>query len=131
MPTVSSLKEHMLYKAIHELLDKGNDDIQTIDECMACYICDMFDKTNRKYFIFLVKFVLLFRDYICNIMGGEFAKGNKLDGIPEFLNSFLTEFMEGFNYFGLSEQQFVDISQHFAYWLYEREFTTLRLRLDV
>jgi hypothetical protein len=104
------------------------------DQIFASYIIQYFPLTNREYFIFLHKFVTLFRECINHFKpsdhpSSEHTQSNSADGVPDLCNEFITEFMESNDNFRLETTELIEIIQHFCNWLYENKFTTSRLTL--
>jgi hypothetical protein len=107
----------------------------TCDQIFASYINEFFKQSNKNYFLFLTKFVILFRECI-NIFRQnqqdpnlEFTQSNSADTVPDLCNEFITDFMENNDNFGLDTTEVIEIIQHFCNWLYENKFTTSRLTL--
>ena len=110
------------------------------DEVFAEYLNNFKDKTNKKYFALLFKFILLFRecyDLSANKEkkdGEKSAITNKLtpEGLPDLCNEFYGEFMEPNEFFGLNEEEkieIVEIIQHFCIWLFKNDYTKSKLSL--
>jgi hypothetical protein len=132
--TLKSFTEHNLYVKVKEregLTEDG--EAKVADEIFAKYICEAFTQTNREYFLFITKFVILFRECINKYKtvetGEEFAKVSPAETVPDLCNEFITEFMEHNDYFGLDTNELIEIIQQFCNWLYESKFTTSRLTL--
>jgi hypothetical protein len=104
------------------------------DEIFAKYIIEAYPQCNKDYFLFLVKFIVLFRECINKVKGvddisSEFTSFNKADCTPDLCNDFMTDFMEKNDYYGLDVNELIEIIQHFCNWLYENKHTTSRLTL--
>lgn len=126
---INNVGEHNLYNKIIEI--HQNHTI-TADEIFAKYIQTVFPQTNKEYFLFIVKFVVLFRECINNsksVSGPEFTVTGNAESVPDMCNEFITEFMESNEFFGLDINELIEIIQHFCNWLYENKFTTSRLTL--
>lgn len=113
---------------------------KTCDEVFAEYLNTFKDKTNKKYFSLLVKFIILFRecyDISANKEKRDSEKSavtNKLtpEGLPDLCNEFYGEFMEPNDFFGLNDEEkveIVEIIQHFCIWLFKSEYTKSKLSL--
>ena len=114
------------------------------DEVFYEYLHVFKDKTNRKYFTLLTKFVLLFRECY-DISKTKDIKDDKdepkkavtdsisPEGLPDLCNEFYGEFMEPNNFFGLEESyeknEIIEIIQHFCIWLFKNEYTKSKLSL--
>lgn len=106
---------------------------KSIDEIFSKYLDDIYQDSNRDYFEFVTKFVILFRECINkqknDQSGEEHTVKSNADNVPDMCNEFITDFMEGFDYFGLDTMELIDIIQHLCNWLYENKFTTSKLSL--
>jgi len=137
------LENHNLLRAFIKLIEASNtEDIKenenliqcnVIDEIFAKYLVDINKECNREYFEFITKFVILFRECINKIKDEntleEYSTKNNADNVPDTCNEFITDFMEGYDYFGLDTMELIEIIQHFCNWLYENKFTTSKLSL--
>jgi hypothetical protein len=130
---LNSFTEHNLYIKVKERNIDEEKEAKTADEAFAKYICDVFKQTNMEYFLFVTKFVILFRECINKYRalenGDEYMKVSTAETVPDLCNEFITEFMEGNDYFGLDTNELIEIIQQFCHWLYENKYTTSRLTL--
>lgn len=113
----------------------------TTDEIFHQYLLECAQRTNKEYYRFTLKFVLLFRECINKFRnddvpsgdGRTFAETQPAEQAPDLCNEFITEFMEGADFFGLNldreRLELIEVIQHLCYWLYERAYTTSRLTL--
>lgn len=104
-----------------------------IDEIFSKYLEEVYRDCNKEYFEFITKFVILFRECINkhkdDSTGEEYSTKSNADNVPDMCNEFITDFMEGYDYFGLDTMELIDIIQHLCNWLYENKFTTSKLSL--
>lgn len=104
-----------------------------IDEIFSKYLVEVNRDCNEAYFEFVTKFVILFRECINKIKSEnsleEYSTQNNADTVPDTCNEFVTDFMEGYDYFGLDTMELIEIIQHLCNWLYENKFTTSKLSL--
>lgn len=104
-----------------------------IDEIFAKYLEEVYKDCNKEYFEFITKFVILFRECINkhkdDQTGEEYSTKFNADNVPDMCNEFITDFMEGYDYFGLDTMELIEIIQHLCNWLYENKFTTSKLSL--
>lgn len=131
---ISSVSEHPLLRETFYQVDNPVEEKVNCEQIFASYIREFFNQTNKQYFLFLVKFVSLFRECINHYRHSsdpnfEFTQINSADGVPDLCNEFITEFMENNDNFGLDTTEVIEIIQHFCNWLYENKFTTSRLTL--
>jgi hypothetical protein len=133
IPSMSSYYNNELFIQIQSYINKGAEqEIVFADEVMAKYICDMFSKTNKDYFIFITKFVILFREGVNSIKrdeNGEYTKVSNADSLPDCCNNFVVEFMEKYDYFNMDDEELISIIQHFCLWMFENRYTSSRLTL--
>lgn len=87
------------------------------------------EKSNREYFDFIFKFVVLFRECINLKKGERFTEDESADCVPDMCNEFVSEFMEIYDYFGLDINELIEAIQHCCHWLWENHHTTSRLTL--
>jgi len=109
-------------------------DKTTCDQIFASYLIEFSSQTNRNYFLFMAKFVTLFRECINHYKKPEdptleATQTITADGVPDLCNEFITEFMESNDFFNLETGELIEIIQHFCNWLYESKYTTSRLTL--
>ena len=114
---------------------------KTCDEVFYEYLHTFKNKTNKKYFSLLVKFVLLFRECYDISKTKDLKDEPKKavtdsispEGLPDLCNEFYGEFMEPNNFFGIEEQdeknEIIEIIQHFCIWLFKNEYTKSKLSL--
>ena len=117
--------------------------IQTysLDELFFLYLNEFAIKTNKEYFWFMLKFVILFRECINslrnNLVKKEHQSENKkfyseiynAETVPDICNDFFVDFMEPKNFFGLHKEELIELIQHFCYWLYLNQYTQSHLAL--
>ena len=112
-----------------------------LDIIFFMYLKEFASKTNKNYFWFINKFIVLFRECINSlkkeIVKEEYKNGKEkeysqlfsAEGIPESCNDFFLEFMQPKNYFGLNEGELIELAQHFCFWLYSNKYTHSYLTL--
>lgn len=105
------------------------------------YIKELSNKTNKSYFLFVNKFIILFRECINSIKkdqvkdeyktekANEYSQIYSAEVIPESCNDFFIEFMQPNNYYGLKEMELIEEAQHFCFWLYTNKYTLSYLTL--
>lgn len=109
------------------------------DEIFYKYLNEVADKVNRDYFLFVFKFVILFRECLNKYrtaelntegkMNLEYTQVNNAENAPDLCNEFITDFMEAEDYFGLDTNELIEIIQHLCFWLYQKGYTSSRLTL--
>ena len=112
-----------------------------IDGLFYLYIREFSKKTNKDYFWFIIKFVVLFRECINQKKNKvvkkelitddkkEYSQIYNAEAIPEICNDFYIEFMEPHEFFGLNQNELIELIQHFCYWLYSNQYTQSHLTL--
>ena len=116
-------------------------DTPPLDDIFFLYLKEFSKKTNKKYFWFINKFIVLYREFINEVkkesIKDEFKTDNKTEfselfcaeGIPESCNDFFLEFMEPKEYFGLNNSELIELTQHFCFWLYQNKYSHSYLTL--
>ena len=112
-----------------------------IDGLFYLYLREFSKKTNKDYFWFLIKFIVLFREFVNqkkkDLVKEDIVKDNKkeytqlfnAETMPDICNDFYIEFMEPKNFFGLNQDELIEVIQHFCYWLYSNKYTQAHLYL--
>ena len=138
----NNIKENSILNNLYtnaELPNKPKNE-KTCEEVFYEYLYNFKDKVNDKYFILLMKFVILFMECYDisknkEVKGEKQAVTNKItpEGLPDLCNEFYGEFMEQNNFFGIDEQdernEIIEIIQHFCIWLFKNEYTKSKLSL--
>ena len=111
------------------------------DEVFYEYLATFKDKTNKKFFSLLIKFILLFRECYDISKNKDLKEEEKKsvtdnttpEGLPDLCNEFYGEFMDPNNFFGIYEPEekgeIIEIIQHFCIWLFKNEYTKSKLSL--
>ena len=150
-PNYKTYEEHPFFKTLHEspikavenTVDATNNPLGvkpcqeiSCDQVFASYLKDASIKSNKDYFYFIFKFVVLFRECINkvrkdpeSVQENEFTQLNNAENVPDTCNEFISEFMEPHDYFGLDTGELIEVIQHLCFWLYVHNFTTSRLTL--
>ena len=121
---------HDIYKNVinlHEITDK----------IFIDYLNKMSAYCNKEYYIKLIKFLTLFREYINNINpimkdNKEYTEINDAENIPKFCNMFLNDFLYPDNKesnFGFTKEESIDLIQNICYWIYDNNFTSCHIIL--
>jgi len=143
----NSVNDNPLLKKIKEyisLMDDIKSDLNNkkkyCDEIFFDYLKDISCRSNKEYFYFAFKFIVLLREGINKLkkqsndvdISKEFTEVINAEQIPDFCNEFIGEFMELYNYFNLSNEQkeeLIEIIQHFCFWLFDNGYTSSRLSI--
>ena len=141
-----SLEENSILKNLYNDEPISNEDKnkKNCDDIFYEYLKECRDKTNKKYFSFLLKFIIIFRECYCvnqTVHLNEEEKKNiighlSLVKLPKFCNDFYYDFLSKYNYFDLFEKEkenenenenknktIIEAIQHFCYWLYKNKYT--------
>ena len=106
-----------------------------LDSILFFYLKEFYKFVNEKYFWFMLKFVILFREYFNQsrkhlIKNGEnkiFSQLYNAEIIPEMFNEFILDFLEDYDYFGLNKEELIELIQHFCYWLNINRYSQTQL----
>ena len=117
------------------LLVKKELNLQICNDIMCKYIEYILPLTNEKYFEFIMKFLLLFKESV-NLNqkkdNTEYTSTKNAEILPEQCNDFFSVFLENNHFFGFSEDEkneLIEIIQHFCYWLFTNNYTKSKLSL--
>lgn len=120
------------------------------DKIFYEYLKSITKYANQKYFLFVFKFIIIFRECINTYKNielensilvlkenipleiKEFTQYYDAEQAPELCNEFISEYLQSCDYFGLDKNEItevIDIIQHFCYWMYENNYTSSRLSL--
>ena len=129
-PKENPILRNLLYK--HDLFYPICDDIFTE------YLMYIHTLTNESYFIFVLKFILLFREYINLKMKNEkkyfekeYTSIENANYIPDFCNDFFSIYLSE-NYFGYNNndiEELIELIQHFCRWLLVKNYSSIKLDL--
>ena len=107
----------------------------SLDYILILYLKEFCNQINKDYFLFMSKFVIFFREWINkikkDIIKEEYKTENKneysqifsAESVPDYCNDFFIEFMEPKEFFGLNNNEFLEIAQHFCFWLYLNKYS--------
>ena len=113
--------------------------IPPIDSVLFEYLREFSRKTNVDYFWFIIKFVVIFREFLnlnnSKLIPAEDKSTNKekyteiynAENMVNYCNDFYVDFMEPKGFYGLNSNELIELIQHFFYWLYEKKYTTYQL----
>lgn len=102
---------------------------KSCDYAFDKYLKYAYQMTNRNYFDFLFKFVVMFKECI-NLKKGEmYTRSNNADIVPDMCNDFVSDFLEKNNFFGMDINELILAIQHCCHWLWETHYTTSKLTL--
>ena len=137
----NNILDNPLFKKIYDNINLENNEnkAKNCDEVFFEYLKDMATQTNKDYFIFVFKFAVCFRESINKFKTNEvdpnkeYTEVYNSDQVPDVCNEFITEFMENADYFGMNsddnKNEFIEIIQHFCFWMFDNGYTTSRLTL--
>ena len=135
----------------HDRNKKIYNEYEISDKVFMHYLNKMSLYVNPNYFVKLITFITLFREFI-NIsnrknlmndidedlfvqykkykMESEYTSCNCAEEIPDYCNDFINNFLESdINLFNFNKIESIDLTQNFCSWIYDNNFTTLRLSL--
>lgn len=109
----------------------------SLDHVFFLYLKEFASKTNKNYFWFVNKFIVLLREFINSVKKElvkyetkkEYSQLYDADNVPECFNDFFLEFMQPNKYFGLNDKELIELAQHFCFWLYSNRYTHSYLTL--
>ena len=107
----------------------------SLDYVFILYLKELSISTNKDYFLFINKFIIFFREWINNKKRDivkeeykteykkEFTQLFSAEGIPDYCNDFFLEYLEINKFFGLNTDEFIELTQHFCFWLFLKKFS--------
>lgn len=122
---------------LNYLISKKELNLQICNDIMCKYIDYVLPLTNEKYFEFILKFLILFKESV-NLTQKkenetkEYTSIQSAEILPEQCNDFFSVFLENKMFFGFSEEEkneLIEIIQHFCYWLFTNSYTKSKLSL--
>ena len=124
---------------LNYLLNKRDLDVKICDDIICTYLNYIAPFTNQKYFIFVTKFIILFRECVNVIQSKEpkysekeYTSIENAEIFPEQCNEFFSNFLEKYQFFDFSEDdksELIEIIQYFCYWLFINNYTKSKLSL--
>ena len=130
--------ELILYNlSINKDIDNNNKEIneKSIEDIIYEYLMKFREKTNEKYFSFMIKFLLLLKEFYF-LQKEKETKNNdikiSINELPNYCNSFYGDFLEINDFFEFDEEdknEIVDILLHFFTWLFKSDYTKEKLSL--
>ena len=132
------LKEPKQNPILRNLLNKHDLFFPICDDIFTEYLMYIHSLTNESYFIFVLKFILLFREYINLKMKEEkkyfekeYTSLENANYIPDFCNDFFSIYLSE-NYFGYNNndiEELIELIQHFCRWLLVKNYSSIKLDL--
>ena len=134
---INEAKENPILKYLID--KKTNLDLKICDDIICSYLDSVAVLTNENYFIFVTKFIILFRECV-NVNQSKDEKYNEKEYstcenaeiFPEQCNEFFSNFLEKYQFFDFSDDdkaELIEIIQHFCYWLFLNNYTKSKLSL--
>ena len=123
-----------------ENVNINNNKIQSynLDCIFFFYLKEFYKYVNEKYFWFMLKFIILFREYINKSKkdliqnkneNKEYSQLYNAEIVPEMCNEFILDFMEPYEYYGMNKDELIELIQHFCNWLGIKQYTELQITL--
>ena len=126
----------------HDFYIKIVNEKEISDNLFIDYLNKISLLVNPKYFIKIITFITLFREFINikkknqednnNIISNnkEYTSINSAENLPLLSNEFINDFLESDNLlFGFEKEEIIDLIQNFCNWLYINKFTSFKLIL--
>ena len=140
MKMYTSIEQHpFLYAFLqdsHDVNKKIEKENEISDIVFIDYLNKMSTHVNSNYFVKLITFVTLFREYV-NIAKkdenfiDDYTERTSAEDVPDLSNEFINEFLEPEKtaLFGFPKDEAIDLTQNFCHWMYENNFTCSKLSL--
>jgi len=123
--------------------DKAAENNRNCSQVLAEYLCDMSKRVSERFFMTLIIFVRMYRDYmdLCgwDIIGKykavsveekkkQFSKLNDAEHIPEACNDFVKIYLPK-EYPNFDQAIGVDVTLHLCEWLHRKKYTHTHISL--
>lgn len=167
-PTYTNWKEYPLLKLMISISNNNNNNSaseennnsnannECCDVVMKKYLDAILTQCNDDYFVFVIKFIILFRECYnsnkekdnntANVIdnvdinesninnNSEISTIRSADKLPELCNAFFCEYLDKKKYICFDEKEdqneLIEIIQHFCYWLFINKYTKSRICLS-
>ena len=137
MKNYNEINEHPI---LNYLINKKTLNKKICDDIICEFLDFIYPFTNQDYFIFVVKFIILFRECVNGIQKNrdnkynesEFTSIENAEIFPEQCNEFFSDFLEKKNFFDFNDEdknELIEIIQYFCYWLFLNSYTKSKLSL--
>ena len=125
----------------HDLYIKIVNEKEISDNVFIDYLNKISLLVNPKYFIKIITFITLFREFINmkkknkedNISTNkyiEYTVINSAENLPLLSNEFINDFLDNdYLLFDFEKEEIIDLIQNFCNWLYINKFTSFKLTL--
>lgn len=112
-----------------------------LDGIFFYYLKEMSKLTNKEYFFFMIKFIVIFRECINKqrkilikeehqtVTKKEYTQIYNAETTPDICNDFVVDFMEPRNFYELEQSELIELIQHFCFWLHLNHYTQSHLAL--
>ena len=112
-----------------------------IDQLFFLYLKEFSKKVNDDYLWFMIKFIVLFRDCINSerksLIKQEHMTDKRMlytqiysaETVPEICNSFYLSYLQPNEFYGLNQEELIELIQHFCNWLNVNNYTCSKLTL--
>lgn len=126
---------------LNQQIEASIEKILPIDGSLFLYLKEVSQNTNKEYFWFLLKFIVVFRECLNTLrkelVQPQHTKENKTEytqiynaeTVPAICNEFFSDFMEPNQYFGLDDTELIETIQHLCSWLFTHGYTKSQLTL--
>lgn len=139
---VHTIRAESYSSLLNQQNESSIEKILPIDGSLFLYLKEVSKKTNKEYFWFLLKFIVVFRECLNTLrkelIQPQHIKENKIDytqiynaeTVPAICNEFFSDFMLPNQYFGLDENESIETIQHLCSWLFTNGYTKSQLTLQ-
>lgn len=113
------------------------------DKIFAFYLFNVSMYVNSDFFKKMLKFVVLYREYLNTINEGMTKTKNNVwiglnysqifnaNDVPDISNDFVSEFLNSENsYFGFSKREAIEYTNNFCRWLYDNNYSCSKINIS-
>lgn len=141
MKAYSNIEDHpflgKFLKNSHDVNLKIENENEKTDEILINYLNKVSLHVNSDYFVKLIEFVTLFREYV-NItfedkvdQGKEYTAEKPAEDVPNISNEFIIDFLDpdNENNFDFQKEEAIDLTLNLCQWMYDNNFSCSKLTL--
>jgi hypothetical protein len=113
------------------------------DKIFAFYLFNVSKCVNSEFFKKILKFVILYREYLNNLNEGITKTKNNVwiglnysqifnaNDVPDVANDFVSEFLNSENsYFGFTKKEAIEYTNNFCRWLYDNNYSCSKISIS-
>ena len=139
MKDYTKIEDHPFFSKykndVHDVNLIISNENECTDNVLISYLNKVSIQVNPEYFMRLIQFVTLFREYLNirykNEDEKEFTAVTNAENVPDTSNEFINEFLDpdNGNDFDYPKEEIIDLTMNLCQWMYDNNFTCSKLTL--